>query len=350
MPILSLKYGSSNVSAVYVNGDEPPVTYFLGYGYSKDLYSHFYSEENFYKDVVEHIVSKLNVQKEGLQIIATGFPDVPAIGQDYASSVTLDALLNEVDDFEYMYLSNDGVFTKKRFISPEDDTSASFGRTEANYLLNLNTYKSAFPTRPSDYNLLMAKIWGILNSNRKDDTLKLILDSKSFVFFGDIFHEDLMSKEFKSIAYLYFVSMVVNPGVFNLKIDSSNLLPHMLHMRKFNVDYKEQYEKFEPKVLGTLVNSPGDTSCLVSTELGTSQLLEIKANRVFFIPLDNSASARLVIKSSELGSVERTVSGGRLGVIIDTRPKFDLQVYDYSSLQMDINNNLKNIREVLHKL
>jgi len=349
MPILSLKYGSSNVSAVYINGDDYS-TYFLGYGYSKELYSHFYSEEDFYRDVVDHIISKLDVNKEGLEITATGFPRVPTIGLNYASSLTLDNLFNGIDDFDFMYLLNDGIFTQNGYISPKQGSSASFGKGEANYLLNLSIYKSAFPTRPSDYNLVMSKIWGILNSNRTEDTLKLVLDSKPVVFFGDVFYKSLMNKEFRSIAYLYFISMVVNPGIFTLKIDSSNLLPHFIHMKKYSVDYGKHYEKFEPRVLGTLINSPGDTSCLISTELGTSQLLEIKENKIFFIPLDDTASARLVVKSAELGSLEKTVKGGRLGVVIDTRPKHDLKTYDYSSLQMDVNNNLKNIKEVLSKL
>ena len=66
--------------------------------------------------------------------------------------------------------------------------------------------------------------------------------------------------------------------------------------------------------------------------------------------MDSGASARLVIKSQELGSVEKTVKGGKLGVIIDTRPKHEIETYDYNSLQMDINNNLKNIHEILAKL
>jgi hypothetical protein len=189
----------------------------------------------------------------------------------------------------------------------------------------------------------------MLNSNRKD-TKQLILNSKPIIFFGDIINKDLINQEFENIAYLYFLSMVVNPGIFSLKVDGENLVPHYLHLKKFNFELSSFYDEFEPETLGTLVNSPGETSCLVSTELGTSQLMDIKAGRIFFIPLDKNASARMVIKSQELGSIEKTVQGGKLGIIIDTRPKHDIEAYDHSSLQMDINNNLKSISEVLVKL
>lgn len=349
MPILSLKYGSSNVSAAHLSDEGKLTTYFLGYGYSKDLYGHFYSEDQFYKDVVEHVISQLSINKDGLEVIATGFPNIPAIGFDYASSMTIDQLYKDVEEFEIMSLSNRAIFTQNNHITLQEGANTSFGRMETNYLLNLAVYQTSFPTRPSDYNLIMSNIWGILNSNR-GDTQQLVLDSKPVVFFGDVFYEGLMTREFESIAYLYFISMVVNPGVFNIKIDDSNLLPHFLHLKKYNVEYSKFYEQFEPKVLGTLINSPGETSCLVSTELGTSQLIEIKENKIFFIPLDETANARLVVKSQELGGIEKTVRGGKLGVIIDTRLKHDTKVYDYNTLQMDINNNLKNIHEVLTKL
>ncbi|MFC1756029.1 hypothetical protein ACFLZK_01435 [Patescibacteria group bacterium] len=349
MPILSLKYGSSNVNAVYVDDDGNVSSYFLGYGYSKDLYAHFISEQEFYTEIVEHIIGQLKVSREGLKVIATGFPNVPPIGQEYASSVTLDELFKKVDDFEVVSVSNGAVFTQNNYLSFHDGTRTKFGSMETNYLLNLSIYNNAFPTRPSDYNLVMSNIWGMLNNNR-ENTKELMLNSKPLVFFGDVFYKDLINQDFENIAYLYFISMVVNPGVFSLKIDDSNLLPHYLHLKNYNVEYSKYYEEFEPEMLGTLVNSPGETSCLVSTELGTSQLMDIKKDRIFFIPVEKGASARLVIKSQELGSVEKTVRGGKLGVIIDTRSKHEIETYDYNSLQMDINNNLKNIHEVLTKL
>ncbi len=349
MPVLSLKYGISNVNAVYLSDEGEVSRFFLGYGYSNDLYSHFYSEQDFYSDIVEHIISKLKIPKTNLQIIATGFPSVPTIGREYMSSVTLDELLSDVDNYEVVCIANGSVFTQNNYLSYYDTEKIRFGIMETNYLLNLAIYPNAFPTRPSDYNLVFSSIWGMLNSNRKD-TKELILNSKPIIFFGDIINKERINQEFKNIAYLYFLSMVVNPGIYSLKVDDANLVPHYLHLKKFNFELSRFYDEFEPETLGTLVNSPGETSCLVSTELGTSQLMDIKPGRLFFIPLDKNASARLVIKNQELGSVEKTVQGGKLGVVIDTRPKHDIDNYDYSSLQMDINNNLKNISEVLVKL
>lgn len=349
MPVLSLKYGNSSVNAVYLDDEGEVSDYLFPYGYSKDLYAHFYAENDFYSDITDLIMSKLDVEKEGLKIIATGFPSIPTIGHEYTSSLTVDQLLSKVEDYEVVCITNGTVFTQKDYLSYFDTEKVKLGSMETNYLLNLAIYTNAFPTRPSDYNLLLSSIWGMLNSNRKN-TKELILNSKPILFFGDILNEKFIDQEFESIAYLYFVSMVVNPGVYNLKIEDSNLILHLLHLKMHNYDLSQQYEQFEPESLGTLVNSPGETSCLVSTDLGTSQLMDIKPGRIFFIPLDKNASARLVIKSQELGSVEKTVQGGKLGVIVDTRAKHDLENYEHNTLQMDINSNLKNINEVLAKL
>ncbi len=349
MPILSLKYGISNVQAVYLSDEGKISDFFLGYSYSKDLYSHFYSEQDFYSDIVEHIISKLKIPKTDLQVIATGFPSVPAIGREYSHAVTLDELLKQIDNYEIVCLANGTIFTQNDHISYYDTSKIDFGAMETNYLLNLSVYTNAFPTRPSDYNLVLSNIWKMLNSHRKD-TKKLILNSKPIIFFGDVLNKDLMKDEYKNIAYLYFISMIVNPGIYSLKMDYSNLVPHYLHLKKYDTGLGKHYDELEPEVLGTLINSPGETSCLVSTELGTSQLMDIKSGRIFFVPLDKNASARVVIKSTELGSIEKTVQGGSLGVIIDTRAKHDIETYDYSILQMDINNNLKTISEVMAKL
>jgi|GEM_PF-6420260 len=349
MPVLSLKYGTSNVNAVCLSDDGKVSKYFLGYGYAKDLYAHFYSEHDFYSDLVEHIITKLELPKGNLPIIAAGFPTVPAIGRNYVSSATLDQLLSSVENYEVVCFANGAVFTQNNHLSYYDSEKIRFGNMETNYLLNLAVYTNAFPTRPSDYNLVLASIWGMLNNNRKG-TNKLILNSKPILFFGDILNKALINPEFEKIAYLYFLSMVVNPGIYTIKVDNENLVPHFLHLRKFNIDLSSYYDEFEPEMLCTLVNSPGETSCLVSTEMGTSQLMDIKPGRIFFVPVDKNASARLVIKSQELGSIEKTVQGGKLGVVIDTRAKNDIASYDYSSLQMDINSNLKNISEVLVRL
>ncbi len=349
MSVLSISYGSSNVSAVYLDDQGNVSSHFFGYGYSKNLYAHFCSEQAFYADVVNYLISKLRVSKTGLSIIATGFPSVPTIGYQYASSLTVDQLIAEADDYEVVCISNGTVFTQKNYLSYFDQNKMKLGTMETNYLLNLAIYTNAVPTRPSDYNLLLSSIWGMLNSNRKN-TKELILNSKPILFFGDIINKKYIDREFENIAFLYFISLVVNPGIYNLKVEDSNLMLHLIHLKKFNHDLSKYYDDYEPDSLGTLINSPGETSCLISTELGTSQLMDIKPGRIFFIPLDKNASARLVIKSQELGSIEKTVQGGKLGVVIDTRAKHDIATYDYSMLQMDINSNLKNINEVMAKL
>lgn len=347
MPVLSINFGISTVRGVYLDDSGSVSSHVFRYPYSEDLYSHFYSEKDFYSDVVTVLLKELNAPKEGVKIIATGFPEVPAIRYEYASSVLFDQLVKQVDTHEVVSITDSTVFTQNKYSSHYDIEKLQYGKNEKNYLLNLALYSNALPEKPSEYNLILANIWNMLNTLRTDSKTT-VMSTRPTLFMGDVF--DTENPEFEKIAYLYILSFIVNPGVSYVALDKQADLVHLAHFKHYNREFSDLYDSFKPLNLGTLINSPGDTSCLIQNENSTNQLIEVKAGKIFFIPLGENADTRVLVKGKLLGNVERSVKGGKLGLIIDTRSKQDKSSYDYNQLQVDINSNLKSINEVLRRI
>ena len=347
MPVLSLNFGVASVKGVYADAKGNLSDYTVPYSYSKNLYAHFYSEEDFYADIAGHIMKQLKVPKTDLQIVATGFPMVPPIGVPYASTALVNELASEFEGYETVCLGDCTVITNETFASFYTLDNSQLGKAERDYLLNIATYRSIQPTSLSEYNLMFSNIWNMLRTSG-ETKLSDPASGKELLFHGELF--DDMTPEKQKLAFLYIISLVVEPGIKVINVDMGNLLPHIVHIHKQEPSLVKMPESLQILRLGTLVNSPGNTAVLLETDLGTSQLLEIEAGKMVFVPLDMETNARMVLKNHNHGDVEHTVTGGELGLIIDTRNKNDLSGYDYSQLQMDIDNNLKNVGEVMGHL
>lgn len=350
MPILSINFGFSNVRGVYLSDEGTVSDYVINYSYVKEFYAHFYSKKDFYSDFTEHFIKKMKIPRRDLQIIATGFPEIPTISYEYANQITTDKLFGQVEDYDINSLSNNAVFTQNGYINFDEVERIVYGDVESNYLKNLTIYKNVFPSRPSDYNLMLSNIWNVVNK-RRINPQEVILKDKPSLFLGDVFSMPTADNtEFEKISYLHILSIIVNPGIFTIYLDKNSIFPNLYHLKLYQPELGYVYDNFKPELLGTLINSPGETTCLIETDIGTSQLIDLTTGKLIFIPLDMSNKARVVVKSAPLGSVEKNISGGKLGLIIDTRTKFDLKNYDHNQLQIDINANLKNIEQVLAKM
>ena len=115
---------------------------------------------------------------------------------------------------------------------------------ESNYLKNLAVYKNVFPSRPSDYNLMFSNIWHAVNSKRTS-TNEVILREKPTLFLGDVFSmPGVEGEDFEKIAYLQILSMIVNPGVFSVLLDKTNIYPNLLHLKLFKPDLGYIFDSF----------------------------------------------------------------------------------------------------------
>ncbi len=347
MPILSLNFGIACVRSRYIDDSGISSSFVYKYPYSENLYSHFYSEHDFYSDVIDVIIKELGVITQGLKIIATGFPKIPSTKYPYDNSILFDQLIKGITNYEIVSITDSTVFTHNKYSATYDIEKLQYGKNEKNYLLNLSLYNNVIPETPSEYNLILANIWNMFNALRTD-TKTLIMTTKPMVFMGDVF--DFENVEFEEIAYLYILSFIANPGMYTLNLDKKSELVHLAHLKIYKKEMAKHFEEFSPIALGTLINSPGETTCLIKNESGSNQLLEIKPGKIFLVPMPENMNTKVIVKSKYFNSVEKTTRGGKLGLIIDTRAKQEPQHYDYNQLQIDINTNLKGIREALRIL
>ena len=103
----------------------------------------------------------------------------------------------------------------------------------------------------------------------------------------------------------------------------------------------DAYEYFEK--LGSFIRTGGACECLFSTGLGDDQLIEIEENKIFVLPVMLESPARLSIKSRDLGTIDIRTTGGKIGLVFDTRSE-ERSIYDDVKL---LNECVKQFEVVL---
>lgn len=301
MYILSFYEGSTELSLAF--GSK---LFKFPYTYSENLFLNSFSQEEFYRDVIELGTKELDVKLELCEIYVTGLFSSPKIPFEVKKS---SSLLTHLPD-GYIYVDSKTVATKEKCNS---FMPLTVYETEDNLLANLTLYNNLVYTDTRDVNTRDSLIRAIIaNADMKLTNPDIVLSGDRFVNF------DLN----KPLSYLLVMDILRQPGIFYVRVDKNNMLPHVLML-----DIEEDYSS-----LGTLINSPGKTECLYKTDVGTSQMIDLEANKLFIVPLEKSASATVVLKNSS-GHVEQTIKGGELGLVIDTRNKADQ--FEFKEVEVD---------------
>ena len=94
---------------------------------------------------------------------------------------------------------------------------------------------------------------------------------------------------------------------------------------------------------GFFVRTGGSCECLLSTGMGDDKFIEIEDNKVFLYPFNSDNTARLSIKSRELGTIDVHTNGGSLGLVFDTRTSGD-SIYEDVKL---LNESVKQFENIL---
>ena len=114
-------------------------------------------------------------------------------------------------------------------------------------------------------------------------------------------------------------SLINTPGVYDIYLDRThsfllfNMLNTVMEADKIPLDL----ESIEH--VGTLITGLGQVECLVTSENNSPFVFDVEKNTLRRTPLSDDTEYRLVVKNKDIGVVEKTVFGGRLGVIVDTR-------------------------------
>lgn len=298
MPILSFYEGYTELSfGVFEDKIDADVAniYRFPYTYSNNLFENSFPREQFYKDVFSVACKELNTNIKNCTLYNSGFLSVPELPFESKNSVSVFSNLAS----SVIYVSSQMIALNKEFYSymPLD---ANVG--DLNARMNLDMYHNIISADSHDVVLKDALLREIISRSTFN------LSQGEFIFTGDRFREFSLNP---SLAYLLIFDLLKDPGVFFLRLDKDNLYAHSVSIGDSTLTYP---------YIGTLINIPGDVECLYETDVGTSQLFDLKEDNIFMLPLNPGSDARIMVKSSSQ-SFEQTVLGGSLGVIIDTRDK-----------------------------
>lgn len=297
MPILSFYEGYSELSfCLYSNDLENSCKMFrFPYTYSHNLFANSFPREHFYKDVFNLAGKELGVNIAECDLYTIGFLAPPEVPFEVTKSVVLFSSMPE----NYIYLSS-MMFALQNVAHSFFPTNVEF--SDKDFRANLDLY----------HNIVYYDSRDIV---QKDALLRAIVSQNNIsVPFSDVTYTGDRLREFdinKPLTYLLLFDLIRNPGSFYLKMDIENRFAHSLLVPDLDVTAQN---------LGTLINVPGEVECLYETGFASPQLFELKSNNIFILPLDSTTEARVMLKSGEY-KLEQKITGGSLGLIIDTRDK-----------------------------
>lgn len=330
MPVLAAYIGYSGVSVALEKPDGSFAFQRFPYIYSRELFSSVCDEGTFYKQVLDGIAKENKAKLSDFDVLLTGFIEFPM--PDLNIKLTADArslLSKYLEDYPVL-IDEETVLTRDNYLS----------EVPVNFLLNNEFYAnlSIYPQLITRDYADQVNLDGLIIEKVRGAGINLTSE-KPVLFTGDRFAKRDYEDVFK---YSLALDLFNSPGCYYVKIDRSNASLLAVLIREYKpdlfVDYSEAVES-----IGTFVITPGETEVLVSTALETGQFFDLKSDTVFVLPLDVSVSTKINIKSRSIGNLEGGVTGGKLGVLFDTRVRRHQLISDAKVMSVF----MKEIEEVV---
>lgn len=347
-PILSINIGSSYISFLYFQEGQDPKTAVFPYVYNKNLFGHLTTESKFYSDVIKTIAKSLKLPATGYTTLVSGFPEPPKVDLDVKLYSSVEKSLGVFNDLSCIYVGHFKFLQANSFMYAclREDSKEGPSVTlieKMNYESNISLYPQINPI--DELKRFDMDTVSRIHSAQMNN----ILDPKKpVVFSGYSFYKDLNRSPF--LTYLLALDLIKEHGSFELKVDEQNIIPNLGLINLYDSKVFNSISNYSLMNLGTLLNSPAPTECLLETDYGTSQLIEVEKDKLFFVPLEEGSSARIVAKSSVLGMLEKNINGGKLGFIIDTRDKNNLQMFTPEYFEKNYTPWITSVREILEGL
>ncbi len=301
--------------------DEKPEEFVCSHSYANFLISETIPQKDYYADVFSKAQNELNLKKTDKYVFASLFssPEIPVKDIEYVS------LLQNINE-NVFYLSN-------LFYSYGKDISCITPLVTLTANLDFVSNTWLYPDiQTSDlhtqvaYDQILRDLIKISPPNFSPEKTTEIL------FTGDRITK---FNTFPELTTLLILDFMTQPGVYTLKIDTQNRYPHKIMYNRCYVDFF---------TLGTIINSPGYTECLYKTDVGTQQLIQLKEDTIFVLPLEMGMVATVLVKN-QAGQFEQKVTGGQIGLVFDTRIK-STQQSEFSEVYLDLISDAFNKLEL----
>jgi hypothetical protein len=347
MPVLTAYIGFSSVSYLFYKSSSDYKFGTFPYVFSEELYGNYSDERKFYKELFSSICKENDVKFSECDIVVGSFIKLPELDFKVKKTFLLDEIINGISSKHYPLVINSySIISPDLYLSylpnGEDDCENSnqkIGPEELAYYYNLAIYHNVVPF---EINNLVDHDRNIINKLCKN---KLeYTGEKPISFMGSRFTSPYGTFN-REIDYILLINLIRNPGIYEIELDRDRylILKYMLNNYVVN---SELLAEGKVEKVGTLINTYGGVECMITSEIGTSQLLDIEPDRVFIVPLNYNEKAHITIKNNNVGILEKDVTGGKIGVIFDTRE----EKYDITSNLKVFNESVKVLSQAFNKL
>jgi len=310
MPIITAYIGVSHFSVLLYKSKNYYAFFYSPYVYLEGVFSNYTNEEEFYISIIELFCKKNGVEFSKCDMYVSGFVSVPEFKASNIKRVEFTKLFDNMPTY-YPVIVNDFAFATKFFMISE----TSFGfmanmSDDVSFRVNKCVYTHLKATDlSSQLSLDREVLLGVVHDKLRWDP------NTPVIFMGSRFH----GEDDRPLDYIYMCSLISTPGIYDLYLDRANslLLFNMLNM--ITEEDKIPLELDSIEHVGTLISGTGVTECLVSSEEDPPNVFEVEKDTLKRMPLKYDTEYRLVIKNKEVGTVEKNIFGGKLGLIVDTR-------------------------------
>jgi hypothetical protein len=310
--LLACYFDVSDVSFALVTNQTQEVKFFnFPYSYSDEAFSNQINEADFNKVVIETILKSNKIKLSEVEIITAGLMDPAKISLETAFSIRIPTLLQDIEGTYPIIVNDFSVLTKDSILSYElcSQKKLNLDGGESDEMANLSVYPQLIPIDIPTTTVLDREI------SEKIKSLNLEYSQRQhIVFSGSRFSRPVM---FEYLDWMLAIDLVRKPGIHLLSLDRKNCVPLFSLIRKYKPEIILDTALYlEP--LGTLVNSPGETECLLNSDLGTGQFFAVKKDSIYIVPVLKDSRESLAIKNRVIGNLEEFVVGGSVGLIVNT--------------------------------
>lgn len=328
-PKLSIFVGESQISGLkYIS---PKDYEFFSYPYVPlDSLTHDISGK-FKANFLNQFISEFVTGKEGINPndfdIIVG--DLNGIG-DYGEGVThanILGALSSIHNYSWFMVEDFTIATPSDFISYFPFSEFKNDENFINFFSNKTLYSQMVSRRREEYDMEEKYLQKI------SDSIQHKFNSEIPVLFtGDRFFG---AHRATGLLYISALGFLKAPGIYELMMDTANKLPAMALLNQtFQQTSGEEGRKVgmltedildgnyfnnEFVTVGTVLKSQGRAECLFEKEGSSPQFVEIEKDEMFILPLEKNETARVSISTGKLGKIEKKITGGDVGFIIDTR-------------------------------
>lgn len=340
MPALAVYIGALNVSILLENDDGSYDFSVFPYVYSRELFSNYCNESAFYKNLLENYLKPLKKKLSSYDVLVAGYMDPPVLDFPVKFSTTLHNILSQVQGYFPILMNNYSIITKDAFSCSMkykfEDIFVSYknSKSEVDYYANLGIYPQLVPNDIAT----QIDLDEIVIETASKECFKF-KENEPLIFGGSRFAQTSAQDISK---YALILNSIRNTGSYKVFMDPKNtfVLLELLKMYRQNLSINS--ENYLVNV-GTVVSTKGVTECLVTQEAGVGQFFSLEPESIYILPVSPDSIVHVDIKNKELGSKSLNLSGGKLGLIFDTRVK-------KNSMSSDIkifNNFIRQVNEVL---